>query len=239
MARRPLSTKQNLMLGFGLLLVSVLLGSGIVGAAWKVMTAKADVQRDVALARARVPPPTLPPRPTGKTELVTERRYAFLEVPFIKCRHLKCAKSTRRVRTLIGEDEVQRFVGARTEEVRQWEATVAELEQKYEADMQAAIDKDEDRRLAREKARREEVTFWATIVGSGIGGIAGLAGAGNFILALLKYLRERRETANAAAPDRDPKARNERRKGQRRITTNKERADPDPDPDPDQDLRAG
>jgi hypothetical protein len=138
-------------------------------------------------AKQTVEPPELPPKPQGTTETIYEEQFATITIPYIKCRGLKCRKDDKEIRKLVARNPVQKFVGPTTEEVKNWEATVARLESDYQKSLQREVQRLQDESEAEEKARREEIKDWVGIVGGVVSAVFTIA---TFVLALAKYKKE-------------------------------------------------
>jgi hypothetical protein len=128
-------------------------------------------------ARVSVPAPQLPPRPEGVTETVKVPQYVSTKVPYIRCRHLKCRKDYRTLKTKIGETTVERFIGPTTADEERWKAEVKAIQAKYDADLQAEVSRleGEDKQIQeaeneKKRGRREALADWISIL-TGIGSL--------------------------------------------------------------------
>ena len=140
----------------------------------------------VEQAKAKVPEPTLPPKPAGRVVTVTEKKQVTKDVPVVKHERKKIGFITTTIPRVTIEKRtetiavpVQKLIEASVSEMTAWNRAVAEAQRKYQADLDATTIALVQEKKAKERSETVEATI--KIIKEGIvpllGAITGLLGA--------------------------------------------------------------
>lgn len=183
MSRYRCDGKCPIVLSFLVSILIVGVGSFFLGAVFSRPLGFNNPERATAVieeAKRRVPPPVLPPKPSGHTE--TESKMLTITVPS------PTWSNPGRVATQQVSVPTSKLVGATPEETAKWEATANRLQSEYEKKLA-----EEAKKIANEmfvNDWRSTVSLFTTfskeVVVPFLAGLAGIVGA---VVALMKAFR--------------------------------------------------